>query len=120
MCIGRVGMIEVKDIERGVHLIPKFGREIGGTTIMRCVVEEKRMTMTFEETDLGEAAEENDHDDSPDGDASCVKVVVSTNTWLDVLSYYEDYWLNIWTDNHIHRIIYTMSDSVTCPQIMLI
>ena len=102
----RLSVIEVKDIERGVHLIPKFGREIGGIIIMRRIIEEKRMIMTFEEMDLDEMTEDNDPDDSPDGNVSDVKVVVSINTWLDVLPYYEDFWLNIWTDNHIYKIIY--------------
>ena len=33
-----------------------------------------------------------------------IKIVISTNTWLDVLLYYKDFWLNIWTDNHIYKM----------------
>jgi hypothetical protein len=34
------------------------------------------------------------------------KAVVSTNPWLDVLSYYDDFWLNIWADDHTYQLIY--------------
>jgi hypothetical protein len=37
----RLKVIEVNDIERGVHLIPKFGREIDETTKMRRIIEER-------------------------------------------------------------------------------
>jgi hypothetical protein len=46
----RLKVIAVNDIERGVHLIPKYGREIGETTKMRRIIEERRTIITLEET----------------------------------------------------------------------
>jgi hypothetical protein len=97
----RLRVIEVNDIERGVHLIPKFGRVIGETTKIRQIIEEKRTTITWEEANrAGAAAVDANHD------IGGSKAVVSTNTWLDALSYYDDFWLNVWVDNHIYKLIY--------------
>jgi hypothetical protein len=45
----RLKVIVMNDIERRVHLIPTYGREIGETTKMRRIIEERRTTITLEE-----------------------------------------------------------------------
>jgi len=31
---------------------------------------------------------------------------VSVNKWLNVMSHYDDFFLNVWTDNHIYKTIW--------------
>ena len=81
----RVAVIEVKDIERGVHLIPKFGQQIGQTVKVKKAVEEKRITITFIECDRAEA------DRADDYAGSTIQVSISTNSWLNVIPHYEDF-----------------------------
>ena len=94
----RVAVIDVKDIERGVHLIPKFGQQVGNTVKVKRKVEERRTTITF----IG-----SDRDDLADSSSELTpEVSVTTNRWLDVLPHYNDFFVNVWTDNHIYKSVW--------------
>jgi hypothetical protein len=35
----------------------------------------------------------------------CTDSIITVTTWLDVMPYYEELWLNIWIDNHLYKTI---------------
>ena len=84
-------MIDIEDIERGVHLIPKFGHQVGATEgIKRSIdVEQMRIRTEAETARVG------------NGDSTS-----TVTSWLDVMPHYEEFWLNIWIDNHLYKTIW--------------
>jgi len=79
----RFGVIPVDKIERGVHLVPKFGSEIGPTTEMKKKIDAERDEKLIKEGEL-----------------------TKSNVWLDVYAHYEDYLLNNWIDPHAYKNIF--------------
>lgn len=81
-------VIPVRDIKRPVHLMPKFGSQLGSATQAKTAMD---------------VAKEQDrawrHQMNHKG----------TKTWnmTDfILEYYSEFWLNVWTDRHIYKSIY--------------
>jgi Plavaka transposase len=74
----RTAVIHIGDIERSVHLIPKYGRQIGATTkLMRKLQDTLRDAVTGEIPKAPSATAE-----------------------------FEEFWLNSWIDNHMYNQIY--------------
>jgi hypothetical protein len=71
-------VINISDIERGVHLIPKYGREIGSTTALMWKLQYE---MRNQET------------------GSIPKAPFAN-------AQFEEFWLNSWIDNHMYSKIY--------------
>jgi len=90
----KCSVIDVKDIERGVHLIPKFGAQIGETVKLQRQLEmEKRKWQLRVHTtpvDKWERARLE---------------VVNERSWSS-LTHYTDFWLNSWIDHHAYKTIY--------------
>jgi hypothetical protein len=79
-------VIDIIKIKRPVHLIPKFGSEIGAT------VEVKRdLDCTLSKRKLVER------------DVSCSS---EKNEVVDAMSHYREFWLNTWIDPDIYKRIY--------------
>jgi len=87
----KFAVIDIKDIERGVHLILKFGHQVGATEgIKRSVdVEQMRIRTEAETAHAGIGG----------------SAVTGTN-WLDVMPHYEEFLLNIWIDNYLYKTIW--------------
>ena len=94
----KCSVIQVDDIERGVHLIPKFGHQVGDTVWKKRLVEQGQRELTFNSN--SEAV--NGDGDSGDSGAATLKV----RHWLDVWPHYDEYWLNTWSDDAIYKLIY--------------
>jgi hypothetical protein len=96
--IGRTkkcSVIDVNDIMRGVHLIPKFGAQIGEAVKLqrRLEMEKKKwqlMVHTSTQMDKWERARLE---------------VINERSWSP-LTHYTDFWLNSWIDHHSYKIIY--------------
>jgi hypothetical protein len=97
-----MNVIDVKDIERGVHLIPKFGHQIGQTAKMKRVMEESRTTIALMTSDQDDELDANANARSTHGNM----ITVSRSTWLDVMPHYEDLFSNDWIDNHIYKSVW--------------
>ena len=80
-------VIDATDIERGVHLIPKFGNQIGETAKKKREVDNERLIWTLSQVEAGQST-------------------VTVLTWLDVMPHYKEFWLNTWIDPHMYRNIY--------------
>ena len=88
----RNGVISIENIERGVHLIPKFGSEVGPTWEMKKRIEkERRMNEIYTTVEGHQESEER---------------ITSVGAWLDVVPYYDDFLLNNWIDSHAYKTIY--------------
>ena len=87
----KFAVIDIKDIERGVHLIPKFGHQVGATEGIKRSVDVEQMRIRTEA--------ETAH-------AGIGGSAVTVTTWLDVMPHYEEFWLNIWIDNHLYKTIW--------------
>jgi len=87
----KMAVIDIEDIERGVHLIPKFGHQVGATEGVKRTVDVEQMRVGME-ADVGNARW---------GDSA-----VTVTSWLNVIPHYEEFWLNIWIDNHLYKTIW--------------
>jgi hypothetical protein len=87
-------VIEVKDIQRGVHLIPKFGAQVGETAQLQTKLELKkakwRLEVNTSDMDKREKARLE---------------VINERKWSS-LAHYTDFWLNSWIDSHCYKTIY--------------
>jgi hypothetical protein len=83
----RFMVIDATDIERGVHLIPKFGNQIGETAKKKREVDNERLIWTLSQVEAGQST-------------------ATVRTWLDVMPHYKEFWLNTWIDPHMYRNIY--------------
>ena len=87
-------VIDVKDIERGVHLIPKFGAQVGETAKLQRKLElqkaQWRLQVNIGEMDKREKARLE---------------VINERDW-SALAHYTDFWLNSWIDSHSYKTIY--------------
>jgi hypothetical protein len=81
-------VIDAADIERGVHLIPKFGNQVGETAQKKRGVDNERLIWKLSQVEAGRSSS------------------VTETTWLDVLPHYEEFWLNTWIDHHLYRNIF--------------
>ena len=90
----RCTVIEVKDIQRGVHLIPKFGAQVGETAKLQRKLELKkaqwRLAIDTSDIDKREKARLD---------------VINERAWSS-LAHYTDFWLNSWIDSHSYKTIY--------------
>ena len=87
-------VIEVKDIERGVHLIPKFGAQVGETAKLQRKLElEKAQWRLQINTTVMDKREKARLD------------VINERNWSS-LAHYTDFWLNSWIDSHSYKTIY--------------
>lgn len=81
-------VIPVRDIERPVHLMPKFGSQLGAAAQAKKAMDEAK------ERDRAWRHQTN---------------YQGTKTWnmTDfILEYYSEFWLNVWSDRHIYKSIY--------------
>ena len=87
-------VIDVKTIQRGVHLIPKFGAQVGETAkVLRDLELKKakwRLEVNTREMDNREKARLE---------------VINERNWSS-LAHYTDFWLNSWIDSHCYKTIY--------------
>ena len=83
-------VIEIKDIERSVHLIPKFGSELG--TSFR-TLQQLRQLQSVRNSKIEVKGNSLGHKEF--------------RSWSDlVIEYYSEFWLNTWTDAHIYKTIW--------------
>ena len=124
-------VIQVDDIERGVHLIPKFGHQVGATVGKKRLVEQSQRTVTVTVTSptpnggaegthqVGDG--NSDSNVNLDGSIAAVSASLSGDSesadgvatatlkvkpWIDVWPHYDEYWLNTWSDDAIYKMIY--------------
>jgi hypothetical protein len=74
----KLEVIPVSKIERSIHLIPRYGSNIGDTLNLK-----KRVQ-----------------------DESCDLITGKVTKYIDALSLYKDFWVNSWSDNHIYNLIW--------------
>jgi hypothetical protein len=90
----KCSVINVKNIERGVHLIPKFGAQIGEAVKLqrRLEMEKKKWQLRVHTTPVDKWER--------------VRLeVVNKRSWSP-LTHYTDFWLNSWIDHHTYKTIY--------------
>ena len=79
-------IIEVKDIERPVHLIPKFGSNLG---MSFRTLQELRKLQCVRNSKVGP------------------EINGEFKNWSDLLmEHYSEFWLNTWMDPHIYKTIW--------------
>ncbi len=79
-------IIEVKDVERPVHLIPKFGSNLG---MSFRTLQELRKLQCVRNSKVGP------------------EINGEFKNWSDlVMEHYSEFWLNTWTDPHIYKTIW--------------
>ena len=91
-------MINVKDIERPVHLIPKFGSDVGNSVDVK-----RHLDQTQESMQRNDIFNIDDVGDSDDEDN---QLEVSTQSALDSMTFYSQFWLNNWIDSNMYKRIY--------------
>jgi len=91
-------VINVKDIERPVHLIPKFGSDVGNSVEVK-----RRLDQAQESLRLNDIFNTNSLGNS-DGEDN--QSEVSTQPVLDSMAYYSEFWLNNWIDANMYKRIY--------------
>ena len=74
----QTAVIHIGDIERSVHLIPKYGRQIGATTKLI-----RKLQYTLQ-------------------DPVTEEILKAPNA----IAEFEEFWLNSWIDNHMYNQIY--------------
>ena len=85
----RFDVIDVARIERGVHLIPKFGNELGSTAKVR------------EARDRDQGVLDAEYRYAKANGAKGAKKLKA-----DEYDYFDEWWLNIWIDNHMYNTIF--------------
>jgi hypothetical protein len=115
-------VIQVDDIERGVHLIPRFGRQVGDTVWKKRLVEQSQRTLILPRSrspetsgsDSNSEGRENPLGGGMDSTSSGANgagseshgASLKVKHWIDVWPHYDEYWLNTWSDNAIYKLIY--------------
>jgi len=91
-------VINVKDIERPVHLIPKFGSDVGNSVEVKRRLDQAqeslRLNDIFNTNGLGNSDGEDNQSEA------------STQPVLDSMAYYSEFWLNNWIDANMYKRIY--------------
>ena len=105
-------VISVKDIERPVHLIPKFGSQVGTTTKVKRelghawqIFENQRQNSTHTKHQ-SEYASNSDALNGSDFQSLADDAGSQSAPVLDAMSYYKEFWLNSWIDDHMYKLIY--------------
>jgi hypothetical protein len=117
----------VDDIVRGVHLIPRFGRQVGDTVWKKRLVEQSQRTLILSWSRNPEILDDRNSDsnsevlDNPFGGGEWTLATVDLESgdangkshaslkvkhWIDVWPHYDEYWLNTWSDDAIYKMIY--------------
>ena len=91
-------VIEVTDIERLVHLIPKFGNEVGSTESVNKELESARKKYEWEQQ---QASNRRTKRADEEAERATMKLPI-----MDALSYYKEFWLNSWIDPHLYNTIF--------------
>ena len=91
-------VIEVTDIERLVHLIPKFGNEVGSTESVNKELESARKKYEWEQQ---QASNRRTKRADEEAERAIMKLPI-----MDALSYYKEFWLNSWIDPHLYNTIF--------------
>jgi len=126
-------VIQVDDIVHGVHLIPRFGRQVGDTVHKKRLVEQSQRTLILPRSQSHEIPDDRNSDSNsevldnppgPDGgdspgtrEPATVDLESSdangeshaslkVKHWIDVWPHYDEYWLNTWSDDAIYKMIY--------------
>jgi hypothetical protein len=109
-------VIQVDDIERGVHLIPKFGHQVGATVWKKRLVEQGQRALTLRSPDGDSEAMQGGVNSPGDGNSRLVRddsgdsgagsATLKVKHWIDVWPHYDEYWLNTWSDDAIYKLIY--------------
>ena len=86
----RFEIIDINAIERTVHLIPKFGSEIGSAIKVRQEIEAMKTNWKLRQL-TGEILDEAE------------QIVQARRR--STLSFYNDFWLNSWIDRDLYRKI---------------
>ena len=92
-------VINVDLIERGVHLIPKFGNEIGRALQVKRDLDRQKARDRLEYECTGTDAVESR------SNLKLARSIVRQRN-LSALSVYTEFWLNTWGDAHIYKIVY--------------
>jgi len=105
----------VKDIEQPIHLIPKFGSQIGATTKVKWelghawqMFENQRQNSTHNgpNEQRSEYASNSDALNGSDFQSLADDAGPQSASVLDAMSYYKEFWLNSWIDDHMYELIY--------------
>jgi hypothetical protein len=84
----RCSVILISDIERPVHLVPKFGNQLDRAAMAKQAMDKAR---------------------EADKAMRNAKQLKGTKTWNAtdfILNYYSEFWLNVWVDRHGYKTIY--------------
>jgi hypothetical protein len=81
-------VIPVHNIERPVHLMPKFGSQL------RAAAQAKKVMDEANERDRAWRHQTN------------YKSTKTLNMTDFILEHYSEFWLNVWSDRHIYKSIY--------------
>ena len=91
------GVIPVHAIERPVHLIPKFGNEMGATIPIYREIQRNLDTFKWFQADKSIAKNMQPSASAPQA---------RFDKPLDSLAYYSEFYLNSWSDRHVYESIY--------------
>jgi hypothetical protein len=84
-------VIDINEIERAVHLIPKFGSEVGSAAKVKLEIDQAKARSKIREASR-EIIDE------------CFKIVQARQ--LSALSFYDEFWLNTWIDRDLYKKIF--------------
>ena len=82
----RCAVIDITDIERPVHLIPKYESAVGETYRVK-----QQLDVVLNEL--------NKHDNLADGEAKY-------RMTEQVMRHYKEFWLNTWIDHHLYKTVF--------------
>jgi len=89
----RFGIVEVKDIERPIHLIPKFGGDFGATVKAKREIDKAGDRLQLLEAEGSSGIQQQAGMNSPE----CA---------VDPLWYYNEFYVNCWLDSYTYKNIF--------------